>query len=135
MGLLCGFVVWCLGGVDWVGRCWWGDCDMESMARKPMQRDICGKRQPNRNRGVAARFPLSVSSFAGSISGARKLVKSAATWSSLRRSTEASLGASTGVSGGVFTDGVSLHPVRIMRLRNSSSVRMVEAFREVTLKR
>jgi hypothetical protein len=56
------------------------------------------------------------------MSGAKKLAKSAALWSS------------RGVSGGVFTDGVSLHPVRIMRLRNSSSVRMVEAFREVTLK-
>jgi hypothetical protein len=43
--------------------------------------------------------------------------------------------ASLGVSGGVFTGGVSLHPVRIIRFRNSSSVRMVEAFREVTLKR
>jgi hypothetical protein len=65
---------------------------------------------------------LRVSSFSGSIKGARAVVYSLA------------LRTSTGVSGGVFTDRVSLHPVRIMRLRNSSSVRMVEAFREVTLK-
>ena len=41
------------------------------------------------------------------MSGARKLAKSAATWSSVMHSTEASVGASTGVSGGVFADGVS----------------------------
>ena len=39
--------------------------------------------------------------------GCQELVKSAATWASLSRSTEASVGASTGVSGGVFADGVS----------------------------
>ena len=33
---------------------------------------------------MAARFPLSVSSFAGSINGAKRLAKSAATWSFLR---------------------------------------------------
>jgi hypothetical protein len=75
-----------------------------------------------RNRGVAARFPLSVSSFSGSMSGARAVVNSLA------------FRGSTGASGGVFTDGVSLHPVRTKRLRNSRSVRMVKAFREVTLK-
>ena len=61
---------------------------------------------------MAARFPLSVSSFAGSINGARTVVSSLA------------LRASAGVSGGVLADGVSLHPVRIKRLRNSSSVRL-----------
>ena len=79
---------------------------------------------------MAARFPLSVSSFAGSISGAKRLAKSAATCSSLSCATGVSVGASTGVSGGLFADGVSLHPVRIKRLRNSSSVRMVGAFRK-----
>ena len=74
---------------------------------------------------MAARFPLSVSSFAGSISGAKRLAKSAVTCSSLSCAEEAYVGASTGVSGGLFADGVSLHPVRIKRLRNSSSVRMV----------
>ncbi len=83
---------------------------------------------------MAARFPLSVSSFAGSISGAKRLAKSAATCSSLRHSTGASTEASTGASGGLLADGVSLHPVRIKRLRNSSGVRMVGAFKEVTLK-
>ena len=43
--------------------------------------------------------------------------------------------ASKGVSRGVFADGVSLHAVRIKRLKNSSGVRMVEAFREVTTAR
>ena len=43
---------------------------------------------------MAARFPLSVSSFAGSINGAKRLAKSAATCSSVMRSTEASVGAS-----------------------------------------
>jgi hypothetical protein len=71
--------------------------------------------QALRNCGVAARFPLSVSSFAGSINGARTVVNSLA------------LRGSTGVSGGLLTGGVSLHPVRIKRLRNSSSVRMVGA--------
>ena len=33
---------------------------------------------------MAARFPLSLSSFAGSINGAKRLAKSAATWSFLR---------------------------------------------------
>ena len=61
---------------------------------------------------MAARFPLSVSSFAGSINGARTVVYSLA------------LRDSTGASRGVFTGGVSLHPVRIKRLKNSSSVRM-----------
>ena len=67
---------------------------------------------------MAARFPLSVSSFAGSISGARTVVNSPA------------LSASADVSGGVLADGVSLHPVRIKRLSNSSSVRMVGALRK-----
>ena len=55
---------------------------------------------------------MSVSSFAGSINGARTVVNSLA------------LRASADVSGGVLADGVSLHPVTIKRLRNSSSVRM-----------
>jgi hypothetical protein len=71
--------------------------------------------QALRNCGVAARFPLSVSSFAGSINGARTVVNSLA------------LRGSTGVSGGLLTGGVSLQPVRIKRPRNSSSVRMVGA--------
>ena len=50
--------------------------------------------------------------FAGSINGARTVVYSLA------------FRASTGASRGMFTDGVSLHPVRIKRVRNSSSVRM-----------
>ena len=62
---------------------------------------------------MAARFPLSVSSFAGSINGARTGVNSLA------------LRASTGVSGGLLADEVSLHPVRMKRLKNSSSARMV----------
>jgi hypothetical protein len=72
----------------------------------------------------AARFPLSVSSLDGSMSVAKKLVKSAATWSSLRRSTEASVGASTGVSGGVFADGVYLHPTRKRSVRSQLKARM-----------
>ena len=34
-----------------------------------------------------------------------------------------------GASGGVLADGVSLPPVRIKRIRNSSSVRMVGALK------
>ena len=55
---------------------------------------------------------MSVSSFAGSINGARTVVNSLA------------LRASAGVFSSVLADGVFLHPVRIRRLRNSSSVRM-----------
>ena len=40
--------------------------------------------QALRNRGVAARLPLSVSSFAGSIKGARKLTNSAVTCEPVR---------------------------------------------------
>ena len=69
---------------------------------------------------MAARFPLSVSSFAGSINGARTVVNSLV------------LRASTGVSGGGLADGVSLHPVRIKRLRNISSLRMVGALGKIT---
>ena len=43
---------------------------------------------------------------------------------------QGSLRDSADVSGGVLADGVSLHPVRIKRLRNSSSVRMVGALRK-----
>ena len=36
------------------------------------------------------------------------------------------------VSGGVLADGVSLHPVRIKRLRNISSLRIVGALGKIT---
>ena len=57
-----------------------------------------------------------MSSLAGSIKRAKTVVNSLA------------LRVSAGVSGSVGAYGVYLHPVRIKRLRNSSSVRVVGAF-------